>query len=928
MRVTNSILCSTAMVLALTVAPSAASAQTNPQDEATPNIVETEPEPEGEDIVVTGLRRSVQSAQNLKRNADQIVDAIVAEDIGKLPDITASASLARISGVQVTRAAGEAADVQVRGLPDLSTTYNGREIFTAENRSVALQDFPAGGVAALEVYKSSTADLIEPGIAGQINVRSRRPFDFDGLEIFGSAAGVHFEQSQKFGLNANLLISNRWDTGIGEIGILLNGSYVETNFLDSTREQTAFVDVARPDQSASPAGFRFPDTAAVFFGQGDRSRPSVNGAIQWRPSSNLEITLDGLFQGYRGRDYNRFRRVNFFGGTQFSNVVLEPGTNQIKSMTVTNGPNPFGFSEFINADTDTYQFGGNVTWKNDRLRISADLAYTDSTFELEQTNIDSTLRGNPTVNVDFNSDQTDGGVTFDLPGYNILDPSNYQFDGLFERRLKATGEDIQARLDLEYDLDAAFLSRLQFGGRYTDRDATRIAGGRFTFLGFRGLTFADPLPFDIVQSDPGFTFNDTIGIKSLLTPDRESVWDNIEAIRTFVGAPTTPPAYEDIQAFSAKERSYTGYGQVKYAFDVGLPIDGLIGVRAVRTEGEVQGTSRVLTENSTPGLPPIATFVPVSRGQDYWDYLPNASIRFEFAPKLQLRGAYTETRTRPRFDQLNPSATIDPPPSCQTNSDPSDDANCFRTGGGGNPNLRPLTSTNYDLSLEYYFARAGSATVALFRRDVNGFIANSTVEFNDPEFGRLRFNSPDNGGDGRLEGVEAAVATFLDFDGLPQWARGFGIQANYTYIDGKAELAPSLVNATVGGQPINLFPGQVPIPNVSEHTFNVIGLYEIPQFSARLAYNRRSEYVEFYERFFDPGAGRERIAPVTQQSRGILDFSSTVTPIENVTVFFDATNLTGEPIRTFRGYDGTDNVFARARKYVERTYTLGVRVRY
>lgn len=883
---------------------------------------------EGESvIVVTGLRRSLESAQILKRSSDQIIDAIVAEDIGKLPDITASASLARITGVQVTRAAGEAADVQVRGLPDLSTTYNSREIFTAENRSVALQDFPAGGVAALEVYKSSTADLIEGGIAGQINVRSRRPFDFEGLEVFASAAETYFEQSQKFGLNANLLLSNRWETGIGEIGFLINGSYVETKFLDATREQTAFVDVARPNQTTTP-GFRFPDTAAVFFGQGNRWRPSINGALQWKPTPELEITIDGLFQGYRGRDFNRYRRVNFFGGTTFSNVVLEPGSNQVKSMTVTNGPDPFGFSEFRNANTDTYQVGGNVTWKGERLRVSGDLAYTDSTFKEQQTNVDSLLLGSPVVDVDFNIKGSDGGPTFSLRDYNLFDPNNYLFNGLFERRRVAKGDDIQARLDVDYDLDLGFLSKIEAGVRFTNRHASRLEGGRFTFTGNRGITFANSaLPISIVASDPGFIYNDAILIRSLLTPARKSVWKNIEALRAFAGAPTTPPDFEDQQAFSAKEKTYTGYGQLKYAFDVGFPIDGAIGLRAIRTESQVRGTSRVLTPNPSGG-PPIVSFVPVTRGRSYWDYLPNASIRMEFMPDLQLRAAYTETRTKPRFDQLNPSATIDPPPSCATNNDPTDDANCFRTGGGGNPNLRPLQSTNYDLSLEYYFSRAGSASVALFRRDVNGFIANATVEFDDPEFGRLRFNAPDNGGNGRLQGVEVAVASFLDFEGIPQWARGFGLQANYTYIDGKAELAPSLVNANVAGQQVNLFPGKVPIPNVSKHSFNVIALYEIPQFSLRLAYNRRSKYVEFYERFFDPAAGRDRVAPVTQKSRGILDLSATVTPIENVTVFFDATNLTGQPIRTFRGYDGTDNVFQRARKYLERTYSLGIRLRY
>src|SRR3954471_12987300 len=165
-------------------------------------------------IVVTGLRASLRSAQNLKRNADQVIDAIVAQDIGKLPDIAVSDTAARIPGIQVLRERGEAGTVLLRGLNETfyTTTYNGREIFTAETRSVALQDFPAGGVSAIEAFKSSTADLVEPGLSGLINVRSRRPFDFQGFQVAGSLWGNYPKQSEDFSPNAQLLISDRWDT--------------------------------------------------------------------------------------------------------------------------------------------------------------------------------------------------------------------------------------------------------------------------------------------------------------------------------------------------------------------------------------------------------------------------------------------------------------------------------------------------------------------------------------------------------------------------------------------------------------------------------------------------------------------------------------------------------------------------------------------
>src|SRR5438309_11608477 len=186
-------------------------------------------------IVVTGLRRSLQSARNIKRNSDQIVDAVVAEDIGKLPDITVSDTAARIPGIEVERAGGEANRVLLRGLDNVyyPTTYNSRELFTAETRSVALQDFPSNAVASIEAFKTSTANLIEPGIAGLINVRSRRPFDFKGLEVAGSVWGTYPMQSKDLTPNATVLLSDRWRAGDGEMGALINVSYTRLHYRDS-----------------------------------------------------------------------------------------------------------------------------------------------------------------------------------------------------------------------------------------------------------------------------------------------------------------------------------------------------------------------------------------------------------------------------------------------------------------------------------------------------------------------------------------------------------------------------------------------------------------------------------------------------------------------------------------------------------------------
>ena len=183
-----------------------------------------------ETVVVTGVRASLQSAQEIKKNSDQIVDSIVAEDIGKLPDNNVIEALQHVTGVQVSRNAAEANQLLIRGLPDIATLLNGREIFTSTGRFVTLQDIPAELLARVDVHKSATAEDLEGGIAGLVNVTLHRPFDFDGLEVGGTIRGNYSSLSRHVDPLASILLSNRWQTGIGEIGMLLDVSYSKDNY--------------------------------------------------------------------------------------------------------------------------------------------------------------------------------------------------------------------------------------------------------------------------------------------------------------------------------------------------------------------------------------------------------------------------------------------------------------------------------------------------------------------------------------------------------------------------------------------------------------------------------------------------------------------------------------------------------------------------
>jgi TonB-dependent receptor len=203
----------------------------------------------------------------------------------------------------------------------------------------------------------------------------------------------------------------------------------------------------------------------------------------------------------------------------------------------------------------------------------------------------------------------------------------------------------------------------------------------------------------------------------------------------------------------------------------------------------------------------------------------------------------------------------------------------------------------------------------LFRRDIDGFIFNATETITGGAV-PLRLSGPFNSGKGKIRGFEAGLTTFFDYDWLPDFARGFGVQGNYTYIDASTELAPGMQDR---------LPGQQPFPGVSKHSYNAVAMYERYNISARLAYNWRSKFAERYE---DTNGGH--LAPLMQKARGQLDFSASYTPFENVTFAFDALNILAddEPIRTYREFaGGGGDTFPWGTKYLERVYSFGVRFR-
>lgn len=919
MRLRTLIRCSgSAAAIALVAAPAWA------QDAGTP-APETQQTPaaEGDEIVISGYRQSLESQQNIRRNSTQIVDAIVAEDIGKLPDIAVSDTAARIPGVQVERSGGEAGRVLVRGLPDFVTTYNGREIFTAETRSVALQDFPSGAIGAIEVFKTSTANLVEPGLAGLINVRSRRPFDFADFHVAGSAWLTYTYQARDYNPNGNILVSDRWDVGGGEIGALLSLSYTSMHYRDSTRSNTDFV------AGGGPNGSRFPDIQRVTYDEGDRERPSVNGAIQWRPAPGIEFYAEGLYQGFRNKLSSREMEAALWGGSGFSNVVTRPDRpDLLDSATVTNPRRVQGYQGGTYNKTDTYQFAVGGSFETGGLKITADVARTDSTFTGSTASVDYAFANPQTIVFDTDVDRGDGGALFSIPGFDAANAANYIYRGFYEEAQQAEGKDWQARLDATYETGSPWLTAVEAGVRYTDRDARREFGNRYWDLEGSRLPFsAVPLTYELF--DAGFRGADPQpGILTWLSPTYDSIRSNLVQLRQFNRAVRAPnfgpntdaaPTPDPQQTWTANEKHFSVYGQVRYEIPLGgdASIDGTIGLRYVRSDLDLNGTRLIFPAGGGAGVQ-----TPTAVERTFEDWLPNFNARVRITPQLQARFAYTETQTRPNFIDLRASGTIDQPPSCLGTTPRPE--NCFLTGNGGNPFLNPLTSQNYDAALEYYFARNGFVSASVFQRDLVGFIAGSVYQGTAGDGTPLRLSSPINSGDGRIRGFEIQGSTFLDFVGLSS----VGIQANATYLESQAEFTFDAGPNAQGVQQTRTT--VVPLSGISDWSYNISAFYEANGLSARLSYNWRNDFLITYQ---DRGDHiyEEHAEPVSR-----LDLSVNYDVVPAVTLFADWTNILGDPFKSnLRRTDLNNGVptgfvadYPRVVRYEESTLTVGVRFRF
>ncbi len=995
------------------------------------------------EVVVTGIRQSLQSAQRIKQLSDVVVDAVTAEDIGALPDRSVTEALQRVPGVAINRFAGsndpdhfsvEGSGVVVRGLSFVRSEFNGRDTFTANNgRELSFADVSPELLQSVEVFKNTSADMIEGGVAGTVNLNTRKPFDSPGLVIAGSAEASYGDFIQKWTPTFSGLISDRWHTSIGDVGILLNAvsSRVEARS-DGIQVQNYY---ARTD--LVPGKTVYAPTGADFRSQDwDRKRQGYAAAAQWKSNDGsmlatfqflrsdsqtawtehaVETATDVVTGGGVSGSTVNFGNPNTMPlpGTQYDFdssglftdgvITQSSGWRSADPSVPLNGMQSQLEPRSVEQKFRTSDYGFNFSWTpTSDLKLNFDYQHVSSRVkDLDVQLMEGfwavekvDLRGNlPKVQF-LPANATGSGD----PAAYFSDPSKYFWRSAMDHIEDSNGQENAYRADGEYDLHSGWLDSVKFGARYAEREQTTrystynwgviseiwngstgpvwLAQNAANSHGLvDGGNLATLYPFDNFMR--GQTGVPLVGpyYSANVAQNYDALAQQLKEIQSHWGSGWTPLAqrsnvipgspFTSAEINTTDERTTAAYGMIKFgqdgAFGTNLKVSGNLGLRYVRTDFAATGAlgfptaSQVFSGSScvTPpgGTPPAfcllspteqtsllafatGATIPDTAKNHYDNWLPSFNLKVGFADNMLVRFAWSRNARRPDLGLTRDYFLI------TTNII----NNQFQTqrfqANTGNPFLKPMTSTNYDLSYEWYFAKAGSFTASLFYKNLHNVMTNGFFNRSITNAGQtfdVFVTGPVNGiGVGKVKGLELAYQQFYDF--LPSPLDGFGIQANYTYIESAGVLQQGLSNSgggnsAVGGvtPPGPNVPGdRLPLEQLSKHNVNLTGIYEKGPFSARLAYSWRSRFLLTTRDVIFP------FAPIFNDATGQLDGSFFFTVNPHVKVGVEGVNLLNEVTKTSQvltkpgGYGPSDPLIIAPRSWFmnDRRFTFSIRANY
>lgn len=941
-------------------------------------------------IEVQGIKGSLVRSMNVKRDMSGVVDAISAEEMGKFPDTNLAESLQRITGVTVSRSNGEGSQITVRGFgPDFNlVTLNGRQMpGTGNSRSYSFENLSSDGVSALEVYKTARAENPTGGLGATVNIVTSKPLSSPGEKMSLSAKAIHDtsnEEGEDITPEFSAVYSNTFADDSFGIGFSFN--HQRRDFqqqsasiqgwqanvdLPTNLDDSKVIDPRPLDDEGNRIGNHFfPRDMNYGIGNFQRERTNGHVVVQYAPIDDLVISVDYTgTQAVTGMNSIGWGMWNDYGGNINGYELDENGTVIYADISGNDGS--YSASR-ATTEVEEQSFGLNVDWQvTDTLFLTLD--YHDSSSETDNGkdkglgSHGTLVLGSDQLNTkiyDYRTGEIPHGEILWNNGTNELAPS--EIDSHFSQFIHSPGKSTVEQLQIdgvwENDLLDVGLVDVKFGVARTEQEM----GGSNAWSGLIGGFLFNP-SWPEMFPDGMFTRNGTgdfldafDGGGNELKPHYYYTFDFDEAVARSEAFLTNDvlggndyfatTAYHDMGTFSqgsVQEDTTSIYIDTSWEFDIAdFPVQINAGVRYEQTDVTSQVLQPVPTsvwwkggsEWHTQYLPGENNFLTMEGEHDV--FLPMLDLRVDLTDDIVGRVSWGKTISRAPLGSLAGGRSLSGSPKIGS-----------RNGGEGNTNLQPFESTNFDLSLEYYYGEGSYAAVGFFNKDVENFIGSqitsSTIEgfrdiyqgprwqqavsdieargdqaTNDAIFAQMQANGSTLNDEGYIEptaedplmvwditrpfnapdtktvnGFEVALQHLIG-------DTGFGVGVNATIVDGDVEFD------------VDSLSQQTPLTGLSDSA-NFQAFYEKHGLSVKVTYAWRDEYLIGVGQ----GQGSSDNPPQFAKEFGQWDMSVNYDVTEHFTVFFEGINLNNE---TEQGFGRYEEQFLFAREYGPR-YALGVR---
>jgi iron complex outermembrane recepter protein len=884
-----------------------------------------------EEIVVTAsYSGGLKKALDVKRNAPSIADAIIAEDIGKLPAVNVAEALQRVPGVTINREAGEGQFVSVRGLgPNFqSVTFNGSPIAFNENvrnsdqsgRQFRFNVIPADLIGGIVVTKSPTANIIDGGIGSNLDLETVNPLSKEPFLI----TRFHANHEQLSGeVSPNAAVSTGWKNSDETFGVMAGVSYQERDVRFERLQTFGYSNVKLNGQNA-----RMVSELATTVEEEHRERASFLGGVEWRPIDNLSVSMDALYSKF-DNEIAENRIFYSMGGTNTVVAAVDPNSVVIRNGVVTaaqivNGGRISRNAEFSAQEHENSFVDLSMEYSVGDWQFEPSISYSEATSSLPTPlqRIESETLSSASVSYAFDlgtNPVNDARIEKLDSNLNLRDPAAVPFRRYRIRPIYSTDKDTTALFDISHELDLAFgdvqLTEFKTGLQYTERSRDYQRRDRNmearSGVAVNGSFYDVALPSDVFSETIGVSDNGWVG-PNFDKFQNAFIGSRAEFQSALVQPDALIPTNADLQNSYGIEEDVTAlYGMQDFeSMFFGVPLSGNLGVRWVKTETLVAGTIVTAGSTSSGGVTTIVT--PTNFAGEYTELLPSLNLNFDLTDSVMLRIGITKALTRPSLADLRTAVV----PNSSFVSDVFErgqtainDTNGMPTGVGGNAQLKPYVATNFDTSVEWYFEDFGALSVSVFHKEIEDFIASvenvETLVFAvDPVKNKGVTNLPANILIARPRNVGDATVTGLELGYIDRLDMGLGLSSNITFVDASVDN---------NGK-------EQELQGVSDFSYSLTPFFESGPFEIHFSWTWRSEHNTSSNISIGTTAATDG-QQFGADDFGSLDFGASYQFNDNAQVFIEGINITEERQAAFVG---NDDVFLQAHSY-GRTVNLGVK---